>query len=377
MKKIIQLQRGGQQMGKVREEEEKTTREKTAGPGFSFSTLLWFLLIALLGYLSYKVLEPFLTALAWGAVLAIIFYPLYRFLLKYVRLKPLSAFLTVILILLLIIGPFSYLFFLLIQESRQVSGSLETNVLMELFENSGLHALLLKILSFFHVSEEAFKQSLMENLSTWGRELASALKGQVFSLLSGIVNFFFMMLAVFFFLMNGVEMLQSFGNYLPFSAAHKRQFAVQARGIITSTIYGGVVVAVVQALVGGLALFILGISSPVFWGFAMFIFSFMPVIGTFAIWGPISLFLIVAGPAWKGVVLLLVGTLIISMIDNILRPAIVKGKVKMNFLLLFFSVLGGINFFGFIGLVMGPLVLALFLSVLEAFRFLEEEEQPS
>ncbi len=373
MKKIIQLQRGGQQMGKEREEEEKTTKDKTAGPGFSFSTFLWFLLIALLGYLSYKVLEPFLTALAWGAVLAIIFYPLYRFLLKYVRLKPLSAFLTVILILLLIIGPFSYLFFLLIQESRQVSGSLETNVLMELFENSGLHTLLLKILSFFHVSEESFKQSLMENLSTWGKELASALKGQVFSLLSGIVNFFFMMLAVFFFLMNGVEMLRSFGNYLPFSAVHKRQFAIQARGIITSTIYGGVVVAVVQAIVGGLALFLLGISSPVFWGFAMFIFSFMPVVGTFAIWGPMSLYLLVAGPVWKGIVLVLIGALIISMIDNILRPAFVKGKVNMNFLLLFFSVLGGINFFGFIGLVMGPLVLALFLSVFEAFRFLGEE----
>ncbi len=361
-------------MTNSRKENGKTEKDKTAVPVFPFSTIFWFLLIGFLGYLSYRVMEPFLTPIAWGIVLTIIFYPLYTFLLKRLKLKPVAAFITVLIILLLITGPFSYLFFLLLQESAQISGSLETNVLMELFDNSGLHRLLRKILSIFHVSEASFKKSLMENFSTWGKELASALRGQVFSLLSGIINFFFMMMAVFFFLMNGVEMLRTLEKYLPFSAAHKRQFANQAKGIITATIYGGVVVAVIQGIIGGLALYLLEISSPVFWGFAMFIFSFMPVVGTFAIWGPMSLYLIVAGPVWKGIVLLLIGALAISMIDNILRPTFVQGKAKMNFLLLFFSVLGGINFFGFIGLIMGPLVLALFLSVVEAFRFLGNGE---
>ncbi len=362
-------------MGETREENEKIATKRIVGPGFIFSSLLLVLLIAVLGYLSYKVMEPFLTALAWGIVLAIIFYPLYLFLLSHVRRNLLSAFLTVLIILLVIIGPFSYLFFLLIQESRHISGSLETNALAELFETSGLHALLLKILSIINVSEESFRESLRQNLSTWGRELASILRGQFFTLLSGIVNFSFMMISAFFFLMNGVEMLKAFGQYLPFSAAQKRQFADQARGIIKAMIYGGVVVGFVQGIVGGLALFLLGISSPVFWGFAMFIFSFMPMVGTFVIWGPMSLYLIVAGPLWKGIVLLLIGALVISSIDNILRPALMKGKVKMNFLLLFFSVLGGINFFGLIGLVMGPLVLALFLSVIEGFRFVGEEAE--
>lgn len=105
----------------------------------------------------------------------------------------------------------------------------------------------------------------------------------------------------------------------------------------------------------------------------MAIFSFMPLLGTFIIWGPMSLYLLVTGSIWKGIILVLIGSLVISTVDNVLRPLLIKGKVKMNFLLLFFSVLGGINFFGFIGLIIGPLVLALFLSVVEAFRDFGEE----
>ncbi len=354
----------------VAEKNEKN--EESNGQEFSFDTLLWILLMALLGYLSYRILLPFLNPIAWGIVLAIIFYPVYLFILKIIKIKPLSAGITLGLILIVIIGPFSYLAFLLIQEIRDISGSLEANVLMQLFENTGLHALLSKILSMFSISEDAFKKSVIESLSTLGRELVSTLKGQLVNLISGIIDFVFMIIAVFFFLINGAEMLEGFGRFLPFTQVHKRRFARQAKGIITSTIYGGVIVGVIQGIIGGCALFLLGISSPVFWGFTMAICSFMPLVGTFIVWGPISFYLIVAGPLWKGIALLLIGVLVISMIDNILRPVFIKGKAKMNFLLLFFSVLGGINFFGFIGLVMGPLVVALFVSVVEAFRYEEE-----
>lgn len=249
-------------MKKADEKHEKPDDGERNNLGFSFGTLLSISLIALLGYLSYRVLQPFLAPIGWGIVLAIIFYPLYLFFLKLIKNKSLSAFLTLCLILIIIIGPFSYLSFLLIQEIRDISGSLEANVLMQLFEKTGLHALLNKILSILNISEEAFRKSLMQNLSTLGRELVSTLKGQLVSLISGIIDFFFMIIAVFFFLKDGAEMLEGVGSYMPFPAVQKRRFARQAKGIITSTIYGGVIVAVVQGIIGGFALFILGISFP-------------------------------------------------------------------------------------------------------------------
>ena len=100
----------------------------------------------------------------------------------------------------------------------------------------------------------------------------------------------------------------------------------------------------------------------------MTVMSFLPLIGTFAVWGPASAYLFVQGSYGKGIILLLYGFLVISMVDNILRPIIISGRTKMPTLAVFFSVLGGIKLFGLIGFIMGPLVLALFLSIFEIFR---------
>jgi len=103
----------------------------------------------------------------------------------------------------------------------------------------------------------------------------------------------------------------------------------------------------------------------------MFFSSFIPIVGTFVIWGPGSAYLFLKGFYLKGFILILIGIFVISMVDNILRPLIVRGKTKMPTLLIFFSILGGIKLFGFVGIIMGPLVLALFISVLEIFRYSE------
>jgi predicted PurR-regulated permease PerM len=110
------------------------------------------------------------------------------------------------------------------------------------------------------------------------------------------------------------------------------------------------------------------------WGCAMTVMSFVPLIGTFAIWGPAAGYLIIQGSFWKGVIMILYGVLVISMVDNVLRPIIISGRTKMPTLAVLFSVLGGIKLFGFIGFIMGPLVLALFISVFEIFRHIEGGE---
>lgn len=130
--------------------------------------------------------------------------------------------------------------------------------------------------------------------------------------------------------------------------------------------------AVIQGTLGGLAFWAMGIASPVLWGFAMAVVSFLPVIGPFIIWGPAAVYLLLTGEVLKGLVLLAVGGLGISMIDNVVRPLIIGKRARMPFLPLLISVLGGIRLFGLIRLVLGPMVLAVFVSVFETLGTLRE-----
>jgi predicted PurR-regulated permease PerM len=194
--------------------------------------------------------------------------------------------------------------------------------------------------------------------------------------LSVAVNFVIMAFTIFFFFKDGPGFFQKFRSYLPFSEQQRDRLTSQVKDMIVSTIYGGVVVAVVQGILGGIAFSIVGIHSPIFWGSAMALTSFIPMLGTAVIWLPASIILLLNGAYVKGIGLALIGIFVISMVDNILKPLIIGGRTKMPTVVIFFTVLGGIKLFGLLGLVMGPLVFALFLSVFEIFRTVEGETQP-
>jgi len=160
---------------------------------------------------------------------------------------------------------------------------------------------------------------------------------------------------------------------MPFSRRQRSRLLKQTKDIVVSVIYGGIVVGMAQGLIGGVAFASLGIHSPVFWGLAIFGASFLPVVGSFIIWGPAVIYLLFEAMYLKAIILLIVGIVGIGSIDNILRPLIVRGKLKMPTIVIFFAIFGGVQVFGFIGLILGPLVLALFVSVFEIFRYSEEE----
>jgi predicted PurR-regulated permease PerM len=137
--------------------------------------------------------------------------------------------------------------------------------------------------------------------------------------------------------------------------------------MIYATIYGGILIAIIQGLLGGLSFWVLGLPSPIFWGTAMALLSFIPIGGTALIWAPAAIILLIGGAILKGLILLGVGVVIISMVDNILRPLFISSKTNIHPLLLFFAVLGGIQAFGLIGLVAGPLIVTLFLTLIEIY----------
>lgn len=149
---------------------------------------------------------------------------------------------------------------------------------------------------------------------------------------------------------------------MPFSERENDGLATQVKDMVVSTVYGGAIVAIIQGVLGGLAYYLIGINSPVMWGVAMAVMSFVPLIGTFSIWGAASLFLVMTGSPMEGAGLFVFGVLVISMVDNILIPLIIGTRTMMPTILILFSVLSGLKLFGMIGFVMGPLIMGVPLS---------------
>lgn len=342
-----------------------------------FYTATSIFLVLILGYLSYQVLQPFLNAIAWAVVFSIVFYPAYIFLLKYLRFKVIASILTLLIIILIILGPFTYLSFILVDEVGNFveninKGSLDS--IKNIFSNPQVSNIVNKVQSYIGIEGINIGDMIMENIKKIGRDVIVRLSGGISNLAGMLIDFIFMLFAVFFFLKDGPDFLSRIRNYLPFNEEDKNRLISKVKDMVISTVFGGVVVAIVQGIIGGFAFYFLGIKSPVLWGASISVMSFLPLLGTFSIWGPITGYLFIQGNYVKGIILLLVGVLGISMVDNILKPIIISGRTKMPTLAVFFSVLGGIKLFGFIGFIMGPLVLALFVSVFEIFRHIEGGE---
>jgi predicted PurR-regulated permease PerM len=342
-----------------------------------FYTATSIFLVLILGYLTYQVLQPFLNAIAWAVVFSIVFYPVYVFLLRYFRVKVIASTATLLIIILIILGPFTYLSFVLVDEIGNFAGSINKDTfdsIKDVFTNSKITKLVDKIQSYVGIEGIGNSDTITENIKSIGKSITSSLSTGITNIAGMFIDFIFMLFAVFFFLKDGPDFLSRIREYLPFSEEDKNRLISKIKDMVISTVYGGVVIAAIQGLLGGAAFYFLGVKSPVLWGSAMTIMSFLPLLGTFSIWGPISGYLFIQGNYGKGIILLLYGFLVISMVDNILRPIIISGRTKMPTLAVFFSVLGGIKLFGFIGFIMGPLVLALFVSVFEIFRHIEGGE---
>jgi len=339
-----------------------------------FYTITLLFIVVVLGYLTFQILKPFLSPIAWAVVIALVFYPVYAFTLKFAPWKPVASMITIIVIVTVLIGPFSYFIVLLVAELKHLSDYLDSDKLSSLkqgLQNPAISSVVERVTDIFGITEPDLDAAIIDYLQRVGKDLVSQITKGAGNFIAVAVNFIFTIFSVFFMFKDGADFLSKIRDYMPFSDEEKSLLAAQMRDIIISTIYGGVLVAIAQGIVGGIAFSLLGIPSPVLWGFAVSIASFIPLIGSLAVWGPAVIYLFLHGLVAQAFGLIAVGIFGISMIDNLLRPVIIGSRTKMHVLVILFSVIGGIQLFGIIGLVMGPLVLAVFISVIKIFRKVE------
>jgi len=342
-------------------------------PGRSHIITLSFI-TALLAYLSFLIIKPFLTAIAWAVVLTVVFYPLYLYIQRYIKYRSIAALIVIVIVVFLTVGPFSYILLSLVAEVKNLLTLVNTQgfkTLNSILTSQRFLWLQDQIRETLNLPEFDLRALVLSTISKGGKQVLQNLTYGVANLLGIVLNFAMMVFAMFFMLRDGERFATELWHFLPFSEPQKKRLGCQMRDMVISTIYGGVVVALLQGLVGGITFTLLGLKSPVLLGTALALASFIPGIGAFGVWGPVVVYFLLKKLYVKAVILMLVGTFIISLIDNFLKPIIISGRTRMPTVVIFFSVIGGINLFGFVGLVLGPLVLALFVTVFEIFRNLD------
>jgi predicted PurR-regulated permease PerM len=335
-------------------------------------------IILILFYLFYRVLSPFLITIAWAMVLSITFYPLYRLFLKFIKRPWAASLITLIIILVIMVGPFSFVVGSLVSEIKDVYSAIEEKgfeTITRIQSHPRIAGIFEKLTSYKIFEGFDLQQSAVNTLKSIGKAIAEHTKDIFKNALLLIIKFIIMCITIFYFLKDGNTLANFIKRLLPFSEKQKDRLEERVKEMVVAAIYGGLAVAVVQGMLGGIAFLTFGLPSPVFWGTAMAIFSLLPLFGCATIWVTTGIILLLSGDYAKGIGLLLYGTIIISSVDNIIKPIVIGGRTKLNTLLVFFSVLGGINFLGFLGFILGPLITALCLSLLEMYKF--EEPEPA
>jgi predicted PurR-regulated permease PerM len=324
-------------------------------------------------YLFYLLVRPFLTDLFVATMTAMIFYPLYKKLLKlFKQWKLFSAGLTILIIILVLLIPISLFSGVITSQSLDLYEKISKG----LQDGSIKKAINLKLV-YFNLFFDRWQINihtlrLEENVGKFLAAFSEFIYTEMTALARGIAGTFFDLIIVlfisFFLLIDGEKFLREIKVFIPLEAAHHDRILTQLERTIKATLKGSIIVAIVQGILGGIGLWIFGIPSAAFWGVCMVFSSVIPLIGTSIIWVPAAVYLAFTSSFWLAVGLALWGTLIVSGADNVLRPLLLKGGANLHPLMTFLSVLGGLLYFGFLGFILGPVVLSFLMTLIDIYK---------
>ncbi len=333
-------------------------------------------------YFVYQIFQPFLKAIFLAVILASMCHPAYRLVLRRVgERKNLAALLTCVGIFLVIIVPFVFLLYSLVGEAQQVyerfraaSEDQEIRELIDVRNQPYIGPILDSVAEYFPVDSTDVIKGLTaaaQYVSLFLLEHSTDVFRSVLRLLG---SFFIMIVTMFFLFRDGAALVDRFQSWTPLSEKYERLIIETFQGVASATVLGSLATAVAQGFAGGVVFWLLGLPNALLWGSLMALFSLVPLVGTGIVWVPWTIYLLTIGAYGRAIALVLAAVLFVGMIDNILRPMLIEGKAKMHTLLVFFSIMGGISYFGIIGMIMGPIMVALGLTFLQLYKIEYESE---
>lgn len=333
----------------------------------NFNVNFFFMLLLGITAVTFLIFKPFLVAILMAAILAVVLQKPFNFLLRITRQREkLSAFLVAFFGILI----FSGIFFGII--------GLVANEISNIYQNSNLENGLSGQQYINTVVDSVNKNKMLKsigmdnviNKETIAKSISQIAQGAIVVLqktYQSIINFLFLVFAMFFtlyyFLTNGKSLVREIMYLSPLRDAHEKILMEKFISMSRATINGNLIIALIQGCIGAILFFSVGVQSAVIWGLLMMFCSVLPGPGTSLIWLPIGVVMIVIGNVWQGMVILAVGFSVISLVDNFLSPRLIGKDTQMHPVVVFFAILGGIMMFGFLGFIIGPIIVALFITL--------------
>ena len=340
----------------LQSEDERELRASILSP----RTLLFGIGIALIAYLCWRILLPFLPAVCWALALAIIAEPMRAWLSRKSVPPSVTAVIVIVLVLTAVIGPKTLLARALAGEASDAIAG--TKKIWDAIERSPvLGPALRRLDSEFDLSKEAVQ--LARAATGWASAALSAVVARSMWLLMQIAVAVFVL---FYFVRDGATILSTLRSFIPLPTWRTDEVFSRISQTIRVSLGSRVLVASIQGMLGGLMFFWLGLPAPVFWGAVMAFFSIFPILGSFVVWLPVALTFAVQGQWLRALLLTGWGVIIINPVDNLLVPVLVGRTLRLHTLLILFAIIGVLAAFGASGVVLGPLIVAVAVALFES-----------
>ncbi|MCX5848610.1 MAG: AI-2E family transporter [Deltaproteobacteria bacterium] len=342
----------------------------------SFKNIIFFILLGIITVFFAYILKPFFFAIFWAVLIASIFAPLYKLLNKKFKSPNLCASITLVIILLCLILPIGLIIDLLIVEAFDIYKSFDSNTgswmgtFTEMLNSLNKNPLFARL----NIDQAFLLEKSQDALKAVTTHIFQHISEYTQNTIFLIVNFAVMLYTLFYFLRDGVHLITSFNRYIPVENRHLNTFINQFLTTAKASLKFTFIIGGIQGFLGGMIFYITGIERALVWGVLMLGFSIVPAIGCSLIWAPAGIIMLFLGYTWQGITILVFGSIVISSVDNLLRPVLLGHDTQMHSLLIFLSTLGGILAFGFSGFVLGPVIASLFLASWRLFLELYQEE---
>jgi len=330
-------------------------------------------------YLTYLLVKPYLITFVLATIIAVLASPLFNFIKKLTNRNKLSAVLTTLLVFVIVFIP---LFFLVDTVSTQI-GHTYTNIRFALSDKSlqKLCDIPDSVLCNAYTTTTGYieKYQLSSSLQQGLREALTTISLYTYKKFASIPAFllqtiifvylFYVLLVNKEYLTNKIKLL------VPLNRRHHESIITRFSQTVNGVFYGQIITAIAQGLVGMLGLYIFGVPNAFILGLLMIIFAFIPLVGTAIIWLPAGMYLIISGIitstnsiTMNGILLLVYGALIVSTIDNLIKPFLIGNKAQLHPFLVMVGVFGGLALFGVMGILIGPILIGVFITLLNIYE---------
>jgi len=327
---------------------DKSTEQKVK---YLYLAIFFFLI-----YISFLIVKPFILAVITSFIVAYLIYPVYIRLDAFIKNRNLRAFVLIFLLFVVILVPSFFIAEKLIAQSVQLY---HNTVDLDLGQ-------LNKLVKTYFDLDIQLEQYVREITSKFLNALLKDVSDFAFSLPKKLVVMFVSIFVTYYLLKEGDVIIHQIKKYLPLKEDDKNELIERLKNVTYATVYGVIATAIIQGIVGMIGMFIFKIESPILLGVIMIITAMLPF-GAAIVWLPAALIKIFSGDLFNGIGFLIYSLIIVSLIDNFIRPSLISKRSRTHPIIILLGVLGGLSLFGFIGILIGPLILAVFMAFLDFY----------